>query len=209
MSDKEIERIISRNLKKIMSDNKINQNQLSKIAGVSESAVGKWVLGKSTPRMGAIQKIADHFNLPKSYILSERTENIVPISPKTSPIPVIGEIACGNPIIADENIIDYRHESIDLLPKGTLFYLKAKGDSMEPTIPDNSFVLIREQPEVEFGEIAAVLMNDETEATLKRVRKQDDFILLVPDNSEYQPVVVTHENPVKILGKAIRISYDL
>ncbi len=79
----------------------------------------------------------------------------------------MGKIACGDPITADENLTGYRYESPDNLPSGNLFYLQAKGDSMEPTIPNGSYVLIREQPEVENGEIAAVLVNGDTEALLK------------------------------------------
>ena len=68
---KEIEEVVADNIKRLMNEFNVNQVELSKIAGVSESTVGKWVLKKSTPRMGAIQKISDHFNIPKSYILKE------------------------------------------------------------------------------------------------------------------------------------------
>ncbi|MDZ5712278.1 helix-turn-helix transcriptional regulator [Jeotgalibacillus haloalkalitolerans] len=71
MTEKEMTEILSENLKKLLREYNMTQSQLSKIAGVSESTVGKWVLKKSFPRMGVIQKIADHFNLPKSYLLEE------------------------------------------------------------------------------------------------------------------------------------------
>ncbi|MFF2794948.1 LexA family protein [Lysinibacillus xylanilyticus] len=211
MSDKEMENIISRNLKKIIRDYQITQNELAKIAGVSESAAGKWILGKSTPRMGAIQKIADYFNLPKSYILNEEAlpKNLIEFSPATIKIPILGEIACGDPITAEENLIGYRYESPDNLPSGKLMYLQAKGDSMEPTIPNGSYVLIREQPEVENGEIAAVLVNGDTEATLKRVKRQGDTIFLMPDNPKHEAYIITDNNPARIIGKAIRFTQDL
>ena len=80
---------------------------------------------------------------------------------------------------------------------------------MSPTIPDNSFVLIREQPSVEYGEIAAVLVNGDTEATLKRVKKQGDIIMLIADNTDYPPYIITESNPARIIGKAIQVSVDL
>lgn len=81
---------------------------------------------------------------------------------------------------------------------------------MEPTIPDGSFVLIKSQPEVEDGEIAAVLVDDDSEATLKRVRHQGSLVMLMPDNtSEYEPIILTKTNPGRIIGKAVRISIDL
>ncbi|WP_312753742.1 XRE family transcriptional regulator [Rummeliibacillus suwonensis] len=204
-----MEEIISYNIKKLLRDYNINQKDLAKIAGVSESTVGKWVLEKSTPRMGAIQKITDHFGLPKSYILEEQPTNIIEVSPQTVKIPILGEIACGDPIYAEENFSGYRYESPDNLPSGRLIYLKAKGDSMEPTIPDGAYVMVREQPEVEYGEIAAVLVNGDTEATLKRVKKQGDIVLLVPDNPTHEPYVITEDNPAKIIGKAIKYTQDL
>lgn len=204
-----IEDVIANNIKKLLKEYNLNQNQLAKIAEVSESTVGKWVLRHSTPRMGAIQKIVDHFGIPKSYILGESPPNLIGVSPMTVKIPILGEISCGDPLLVEDNIKAYRHESPDTLPGGALFYLQAKGDSMEPTIPNGCFVLIREQPEVEYGEIAAVLVNGDSEATLKRVRRQGDTIILTPDNREYEPWIVTEDNPARIIGKAIRFTQNL
>ena len=140
--------------------------------------------------------------------LSETATNVIPYG-KTVNIPVLGEIACGNPIIAEQNIESYREELVDMLPNGNLFYLRAKGDSMVPTIPANSYVLIREQPGVEENEIAAVLVNGDSEATLKRVKHQGDLVMLIADNPNHPPYIVTEDNPARILGKAIKFSADL
>ena len=80
---------------------------------------------------------------------------------------------------------------------------------MEPTIPNGSYVLIRHQLSVEDGEIAAVLVNGDEEATLKRVKRQGDMIMLIPDNSKYPPFIVNKDNPARIIGKAVKISIDL
>ena len=124
-------------------------------------------------------------------------------------IPIIGTIACGDPKKKKENIIGYRNHLKDTLPKGETFFLTAKGDSMEPKIPNGSDVLIRLQDDVEDGEIAAVLVNGDAEATLKRVKKQGDIIMLIAENSAYPPYIITRENPARILGKAVGVSFDL
>lgn len=202
--------VISSNLKNLLKEYNINQKELSIIAGVSESTVGKWILGKATPRMGTIQTIADHFDIPKSSILEENEVNsTIRLRNGVSRIPILGKIACGTPIWADENIEGYKHEYIDNIPSGNLFYLETKGKSMEPTIPDKCYVLIREQSDVENGEIAAIRINGDEEVTLKRVKKQNNIIMLMPDNNDFEPIIVTSDNPATILGKAMKYTVEL
>lgn len=123
---------------------------------------------------------------------------------------IIGEIACGDPITAEENIEGYTEEIFEKpVPSGTLFGLRCKGHSMEPTIHDGSIVTIREQPDVEDDEIAAVLIDDDSEATLKRVKHQGDSIILIPDNKEFSPIILNKENPGRILGKVVHVSWDV
>lgn len=139
------------------------------------------------------------------------------VSPKnivqtaTKHIPLIGEIACGDPITAEENIEEYVTHVFPKgqVPSGELIDLRAKGHSMEPTIPDGSIVTIRLQPEVEDGEIAAVLVNGDTEATLKRVKHIDGLIMLKPDNDEFDPIIITPNTPARIIGKAIQFTSKL
>lgn len=125
-------------------------------------------------------------------------------------IPIVGEIACGDPITAEENIEGYTEQVFDgHIPDGTLFALRCKGHSMEPTIPDGSLVIIHEQPEVENGEIAAVLVDGDTEATLKRIKYLDKLVMLMPENQQYDPIVLDKEHPGRIIGKAISYSANL
>lgn len=152
-----------------------------------------------------VEAIANALNISPAYLMGW-TEML---SRKMVKVPVLGVIKCGEPILAEENISDYREELEENMPSGELFYLETKGDSMMPTIPENSFVLIRVQPDVENGEIAAVLVNGDEEATLKRVKRQGDILMLIADNSNYSPYVVTEQNPIKIIGKAVKISIDL
>jgi len=133
----------------------------------------------------------------KSMVLAE---NIIPL-PQMRKIPLIGSIACGAPILAEEHIEEYidipKHISAD-------FALTCKGDSMiNARIFDGDIVYIRQQDTVDNGEIAAVLID--TEATLKRVQLFEDHISLEPENPQYRPLVYWGEdmNNVRILGKAM------
>lgn len=126
--------------------------------------------------------------------------NIIPM-PKTRKVPLVGTIACGEPILAEENLEgevdtpEYIHAD---------FALRCKGDSMiNARIYDGDIVYIRQQPTVDDGEIAAVLIDDE--ATLKRVRFFEDHVVLEPENPLYRPLAYWGEEMtiVHILGKAV------
>lgn len=113
----------------------------------------------------------------------------------------LGEIACGEPIFADEQYETYIDLEADIRAD---FVLKAKGDSMiNARIHDGDLVFIREQPTIEDGEIAAVIIDDE--ATLKRVYKYDDHITLNAENPAYKPIQVraNEGKNVRIIGKAV------
>jgi repressor LexA len=201
--------ILAENLQKLIESRKIDQRVLAEYLGVSDSAVSQWLSGDKYPRIDKIQRMADFFNVPKSRITEEQPTNLIPAGPRTVPVPVLGNIACGEPILAEQNIVEYIYESPERLPAGNLFYLRAKGSSMEPTIPDGALVLIREQPDVESGDIAAVLVNGDTEATLKRIKRQGDMVILMPDNPTHQPIIITPDNPARIIGRAIQVTQML
>jgi len=126
--------------------------------------------------------------------------NVIPM-PEMRKIPLVGSIACGAPILAEENIEDYVNIPRDMAGD---FALTCKGDSMiNARIFDGDIVYIRQQDTVDNGEIAAVLIDGE--ATLKRVRLFDDHISLEPENPMYKPLVYWNEemNTIRILGKAV------
>lgn len=199
--------IISKNLQKLMKEHNINQAQLGEIAGVSESAVGKWILKHNAPRMGNIQRLADHFGILKSDILEDKPklpDGIIPIN-KARRIPILGSVACGTPTFAEENIEDY-FVTNDIIKAD--FCLYAKGDSMiEADINDGDLVFVRKTPVVDNGKIAVVLIGEE--ATLKRVYKTNENLILQAENKTYQPLIYTEadcktEN-VLVLGEMVGI----
>lgn len=132
--------------------------------------------------------------------IAAEVPGIIPM-PEMRKIPLIGSIACGAPVLAEEHIEDYldlpRHIHAD-------FALTCKGDSMiNARIFDGDVVYIRQQDTVDNGQIAAVLIDGE--ATLKRVHLFKDHISLEPENPQYRPLVYWGEemNDVRILGKAV------
>lgn len=204
-----------RNLKYLREKKDIDQLELAGLLGrKSASSISEWEKGTYTPKSGVLSDIARIFNvnlqdLMNSDLSNTKPSNLIEVSQRTVRIPVLGKIACGDPILAEQNYEDYRTVLAEGLPSGNLIYLEAKGDSMQPTIPNGAMVVIREQPEVENGEIAAVLVNGNEEATLKRVKKQGNNIILIPDNSAYDPIFADSDNPIKIIGKAIKFEQDL
>ena len=131
--------------------------------------------------------------------------NVFPI--QTKKVPLLGTIAAGVPIYADENFDGYRECTEDV---DADFCLKIQGDSMiGARINDGDIVFIKKQPDVDNGEIAAVLIEDE--ATLKRVYKEKDSLILQAENPKYAPIVYTAESYVecRILGKAVAFQSDI
>ncbi|USS86453.1 helix-turn-helix domain-containing protein [Fructilactobacillus cliffordii] len=115
-------------------------------------------------------------------------------------VPIIGEIACGEPITAIENVSGHMLLPNNLVKGGDYFILKCIGKSMEPTIMNDSNVLVRAQPDVENGQIAAVLLDDDTTATLKRIKKTKNSVILMPDNPDFEPIVLNEDKPGRIIG---------
>lgn len=200
-----INKILVDNLNAQLDKRGINQTDMARDLGFPETTVSNWMKGETYPRPDRLQMMADYFNVRRSDLTESKPTNIIEVSQETIQIPVLGTIACGDPILAKENIEEYRTTLKADVPSGDVFYLRAKGDSMAPLIPDGAMVLLRYQRDVETGEIAAVMLNGDEEATLKRVKKQGDVIMLVPENNKHDIIIASKENPINIIGKVVEI----
>lgn len=161
--------------------------------------------GVREPDSETLIQIANFYETTIDYLLfrydtSSLPDNIIPM-PEMRKIPLIGTIACGDPILAAENI----ESEVDIPDEiHADFALRCKGDSMiNARIFDGDLVYIRQQDIVDNGEIAAVLVDDE--ATLKRIKLYPDHIVLEPENPMYKPLSFWGEemNNIRILGKAV------
>ena len=193
-------------LKALRKRENLNQSELANAIGVSRSAIGMYESGQREPDFETMEAIADYFNVSMDYLHGKsydnifQYKNIIPM-PNMKKVPLVGTIACGEPILAVENI-----ECEVEMPENIHadFALRCKGDSMiDAHIYDGDIVYIRKQPIVDNGEIAAVLIDDE--ATLKRFYRNGDTVTLMPCNPKCTPFVYTGEqlNDLRILGKAV------
>lgn len=191
-------------IKKLRTEHGYSQEELGSLLGVQRAAVQKWECGTvKNLKRETVKKLSEIFDVDPSSFIDDNymsINNIISM-PKMNRIPILGTIACGTPILANENL-----EGETIIPENINadFALRCKGDSMiDARIMNGDIVYIRQQPTVENGEIAAVLIDDE--ATLKRVYVTKNTLTLVACNSKYQPFVYTGEqlNQIRILGKAV------
>ena len=193
-------KIFSENLKYYLKRKGINQKDLSIALDFSQSIVHHWVKGDKYPRIDKIEKMADFSGISKSDLIEER-EHKPTYRRDFFSIPIIGEVCAGNGILAEENIIEYTGIDESIAKRGLFFGLKIKGDSMTPEIPDKSTVIVRQQPDVESGEIAIVFIEDTSEGVCKVVYKKNNDIILQSVNTSYPPLVFPNGEGVQIIGK--------
>ena len=193
----------------------LTQQQVADAVGVSEATVSRWETGDiGDLKRSRIMALANILQISPSIIVgvteSESSYHLVNIFPiGTKQHPLLGDIACGEPILATEQFESYVAAGADIKAD---FCLRCKGNSMiNARIHDEDIVFIRKQPMVENGEIAAVVIDNE--ATLKRVyyHKEDGWINLVSENPAFPPLVYAGNdlNKVIILGKAVAFQSDV
>lgn len=199
---------LSEKIKGLMTQKDVTYDDLAKRTGISKSALQRYATGETEKiPIDRVQSIAAALGTTAQYLLGWDSEskahtpkNIVPF-PDSIKIPIIGTIACGEPILADENLDGYA-----FVPEFAKcdFCLRCKGDSMiGARIFDGDLVAIRQQDDVDDGEIAAVLVDDE--ATLKRVYKLENKVILRAENPTFKDMIYTANDAmnIKILGKAV------
>lgn len=167
---------------------------LSKKTKVSEGTISCYINGKYEAKQNRVRTFAEALNVNPAWLMGYDVpmeldnQPTIPAGfeplPEMTTIPLVGSIACGTPITAEENI-----EARIGIPAAwnADFALTCKGDSMAPRYQDGDVVCIRCQPEVENGQIAAVRIGEE--ATLKRFYQEGDTVTLVPVNPAYTPLV--------------------
>ena len=195
---------LSKRLYELRKNKALTLEQVGNYIGVGKSTVRKWEQGLiKNMRRDKIAKMAELYNVSPDYLLGIEThvEGVRPIRLKK--FPMLGEIACGKPIFADEDHETYIDAAADIKAD---FCLTAKGDSMiGARIYDGDVVFIKEQPIVDNGQIAAVIIDDSV--TLKRWYYYPDKhkLILTPENPKYEPLVYVGEelNSIRCLGRAI------
>ena len=199
----------------------MTQAELSSRSKISKSSISHYLKGDWEGKQDAVYSIAQVLNVSEAWLMGydvpmdatpSQPAQKATIPPGFEPmpemdmVPLVGRIACGTPITAEQNV-----ERIVCVPSKwrSTFTLTCKGDSMEPRIHDGDLVAIRKQPEVENGEIAAVRIGEE--ATLKHVYLHENFIELRPENPAFNSIILSREdmNDVVIEGKAVGLCRDI
>ena len=194
-------------LKEIRKEKGLTLEMLAEKLGTSKQTIHRYENGViANIPTDKIKKLSEALGVTPSTLMGwddglSAYDNIIPIEGKR--LPMLGNIACGEPIYASEEYGSFISTSSDI---DATFCLRAQGDSMiGARIFDGDIVFIRQQDSVDNGDIAAVIINDE--ATLKRVYYYPDEskIVLSPENPRFAPLVYTKDelNSIKILGKAV------
>lgn len=197
------QKLFIKRLTELMQQHGDTTYTLAEYLHLSPPTISRYLNGSMNPKIIAIESMAKKYNVNPAWLMgAEGVEKYLEEKKAYKKIPVLGTIAAGYPILAEEYIEDYEMVPVD---KHVDFCLRVKGDSMiNARIFDGDIVFIRQQPDVENGEIAAVIIDNE-EATLKRVYKVNGTVILRPENPNYKDFVFTKKDMknVRIIGKAV------
>ncbi|MBQ7939628.1 MAG: helix-turn-helix domain-containing protein [Clostridia bacterium] len=200
--------MLKERLKELRRREGITQTELARALQVSVGAVGNWESGKRSPDIHMLNRIADGFHVSVDYLTGRissphehgKEREVHPL-PRTYRVPLLGDIACGDPILAAEQAEEMVAVPLDITAD---FCLRCRGDSMiGARILEGDLVYVRRQETVDDGQIAAVLIGQE--ATLKRVYRGGRNLILQAENPAYKPIILTPDTgeEIRILGLAV------
>lgn len=196
---------ISKTIRKLRLSHNMTQAEFGKIAGVSDKAVSTWENGTAEPRMGSIQRIADHFGILKSEIIEGKPAPNL-IEPAAHAIPILGEICAGDGVVAEQarEGMFYIDQSV-----GADYGLRVHGDSMTGAgIHDGDLAFIRKDFEYVDGEIYAVVFGDDPNASLKKVFREGGHAILQPCNPAYKPIIEPPDG-LTIVGELVGVYHPV
>ncbi|ASA22049.1 LexA family protein [Paenibacillus donghaensis] len=199
--------VVGRNIKKYRDIRNYSLQILAEKVGITKKTVQRYENGEHKFDMDRLKDLATALDVTVNQLTEGAytyTGNEIQDSEYIS-LPVVGKISCGNGQLAYESIEGYETTPRSWINGGEYFYLRAKGDSMNGArIFEGDLLLIRKQEEVEDGEIAAVLIDDE--AVLKKVYVQNNTLILQSTNPNYPPIIFTGDNSnIRIIGKLKKV----
>lgn len=200
----DLNELIGKTLKRIRTKNKMTQVELAKLINVDSTYIGKWENGTLKLSLENAMKICEVLDVDLNIFLE--IQNID--EERFYPVPVLGDIKCGIPMYADEQVSGYKMIPFRYKRRGEYFYLRAKGDSMiDLNIEEGDYLLMKRTTTLEENEIGAFLFKGEESANLKIFKKGKDGIKLCSANKNYKDIVIPKEevHNLMILAKLEQI----
>lgn len=196
---------IAQNIKRIREDRGLTQEKLAELADLNRVTVAKYEMGRVIPSSNTLLRLAEALRVSPNILLGgDAAEEMS--NRKAIPIPVLGRVPAGIPFEAIEDVLDWEEIPAEQAKRGEYFALKVKGDSMEPRIYDGDVLIVRKQSTAESGNVVIALVNGD-DATVKRFKRLEHGIMLLPNNPAYEPLVFSDEDvrklPVEIIGVVV------
>lgn len=201
---------IGNNIRRARELKGLTQDELAKRMGYkSRSTIARIENGDNDVSQSKLKKFAEILDVSIDFLLDDGKDKASVSRPKGVRIPVLGNVAAGIPITAITEVEDWEEIPEKLASSGTYFALRIKGQSMEPRIKNGDVVIVRQQEDVDTGDVAIVLVNGD-EATVKEVKKLDTGIMLIGWNTAvYSPRFYSAKDikslPVRIIGKVVEL----
>ena len=190
---------IGKRIRKYRKDMKLTQDELAKKLNTSKGTISNYETGYRSPRQDDLFLLAEVLNINIDDLFPPREDNKI----ETYNIPVVSKISAGEPIHAEENI-----ESYISIPnaKENTFGLIVSGDSMDKEFKDGDIVIVEKDAVVENGQIGVVHINGYN-ATVKRIKYNNDDIILIPEsnNNEHVPKIFNRNDHIHIVGRVVGV----
>ncbi len=194
-------------LTELRKSRNITQSAVAGLLGITRPAYTNYETGARRPDHETLCRLAEFYGVSVDYLL-EREDKKNPSGRVLIRLPVYGKAAAGAPIFTEDDITGYVGVFKDDVSGGDYTAIRVSGDSMEPNIMDGDIVIVRVQPDVDSGQVAVVLIGGE-EASVKKLIRHKDGIVLMSNNPDYEPMVFSKKDivslPVSVYGKVVEL----
>ena len=194
------------NLKSLRTVKGLSQKDVATHLGITQQAYANYERESRQADYETLKKLSEIFNVTVDYILGNDSSPTP--SKKGIKIPVLGNVQAGIPVEAVQEILDWEEITEDMATQGDHFGLAVNGHSMEPRFTPGDVVIVRKQSTAETGDVVIALVNGD-DATIKKLKKMENGIMLVPTNPDFEAMFYTNEEiekkPVRIIGKVVEL----
>ena len=197
---------MAKNIKRNMRLKGVDRNRMSKDLKVSYTTLSDWINAKTYPRIDKIEMMANYFNITKADLVEEDSKPVINMD--VIKIPVVASVSAGLPLYEETDIVDTTYITDTIYKEGKDFFgLKVSGNSMDKEFKDGDIVIVEKDAPIEDGQIGVVQVNG-YESTLKRVRYNDDTIILMPESNDpsHQPQFYDKDDEVYLIGRVVGLN---